>query len=230
MPQKKFIHHFHRKRIAGVIGFFVALYIIFLTINALSPFLYSNQVKLFMQQNGTVGVGLFIVLYTISQIFPVVPDFPLQVIGMGLFGVYKTVLIIYAVSVFSSLITFSISRIFGRKIVKKFIGESRLKRVTSVSKYLGVQELIIIRLFEVSVFEWISYAAGLTDLSVVTYFIVTIIATIPYYVVLYLLSQYIHDLGHLYVSISLVGYVGALVPIPYFIFSRRIRKNKNKEN
>lgn len=204
-----------------IIGFFVVLYIILLIVNFITPILYSDQVTLFIKTDRELGFAVYIVLFLIAQIFPLIPDFPLQILAIGLFGVTDTILLSFVLSMISSTITFFIARQFGRKFVKRFIGQSRFERIQHISSVLGVKELIIIRFFEVSLFEWISYAAGLTELAFPLYLGITIAATLPYYLIFLFLARAIPDLGKLYVTISIITYCAALIPIPYFLKKRK---------
>jgi len=95
-----------------------------------------------------------------------------------MFGVYKTVLYLYVASMISAVANFYISKRFGRKLVLKFVGARGISQVDKFTEIFGTKLLIISRIIGFSVFELISYAAGLTKISFKKYFIITLIFTL----------------------------------------------------
>lgn len=200
----------------------------FVVLNKLTVYFQSPSVKTFIANNGLLGLFVFALIYSITIIIAPIPGFPFEIMAIGLFGVFQTVLLTYFLSLITSSADFYISKHLGRGFVKRLVGERGLARIDSYSVKTGPELLIVARLFEGHLFKWISYAAGFTKLPFKKFISITSWASIPYHLIILYFGLRIHDLGQLFVTLSIVNYFLVTIPLFYFLLKRllirRIRK------
>ena len=121
----------------------------------------TREVELFVNSIGTWGY-LVIIIYTVfSHVFAPISGSPAVFLAVTLYGLNTGVFLLYIASLVSSTINFWISRRYGRGLVVKFVGEKSMKEIDELVAVQGKQMLLVSRLFGFSIFEFISYAAGL---------------------------------------------------------------------
>lgn len=101
------------------------------------------------------------------------------------------------------------------------IGKKGEQKVDKHTQNFGVEVLILTRLFDGFLFEWISYAAGLTNMKYKTYILITMWASIPYHIILFIFSSTIDDLGKTFIVISTINYSLLGIPIIYYFVKSR---------
>jgi len=152
-----------------VIYFLLKIYIL--------PFITSQEVESFVNSIGLWGY-LVIIIYTVfSHVFAPISGSPGVFLAVTLYGLNTGVFLLYIASLVSSTINFWISRRYGRGLVVKFVGEKSMKEIDELVAIQGKQMLLVSRLFGFSIFEFISYAAGLTKIKFKDYIIITALAS-----------------------------------------------------
>ena len=74
---------------------------------------------------------------------------------------------------------FCIARILGRDVVEKLTSKSGLKNIDDFFEKHGKMSILIARLLPFISFDIVSYAAGLTSMSFLSFFIATGIGQLP---------------------------------------------------
>lgn len=110
-------------------------------------------------------------------------------------------------------------RKFGRKLVVKLVGEKPMKEVDGFTSVEGKQVLTISRLFGFPIFEFISYAAGLTNISFKSYFIITAVASVFTNIAAYLVFKNINLQSETGIMIWVGSIVGSGIIFGFFIKS-----------
>lgn len=204
-------------------GFFLLILFIigYIALSKIGLLLQDPAVKEFIINAGFLGPFIFAFLYELSIVIAPLPGFPLVIMGFGLFGIYQTILFNYILSLIGGTINFYIARKWGRQTISHLVGKRGLERVDEHVNDFSTELLILTRLFDGFIFEWISYAAGLTKMSFKRYFIITAICSIPYNLIALYFALRVNDLGELFVSLSIVYYVTLSLPFLYF-FSKKL--------
>ena len=150
----------------------------------LIPLVHSPRVAEFVVDAGILGPLLIGLYFIISDITLPLLGSPGIILSVGLYGLFEGLLIAYLASLVSAMINFYLSRKYGRFLIKKVIGKHGLEQVEFYTERFGLKTLILGRLFGFPIFEIISYAGGLTNMSFKTYMIITVIfAAIPAFTV-----------------------------------------------
>jgi len=138
------------------------------------------KIESFAKQLGVFGPLVVIIYIVLSHILAPIAGTPGVLVGAVLFGVPKTVFYLYVAGLISATVNFYISRKLGRKWVKKLAGEKTMQNIDEFTNVFGIKILILSRVFGFSLFEVISYVAGLTIISFKKYFLLTaVFSAIP---------------------------------------------------
>lgn len=122
-----------------------------------------------------------VVIYTIaSHVFAPLVGSPVFFLSIALYGMAAAAILHYVASMISASINFAISRYLGRRWIVKLSGQKTLNKVDQLTKKSGDKMLIFSRLFGFALFDFVSYAAGLTSISFKRYMLITaVFAVIP---------------------------------------------------
>jgi uncharacterized membrane protein YdjX (TVP38/TMEM64 family) len=141
-----------------------------------------NNQQIYVNWLSSFG-GWFILVYIIIQVLGIViapiGGFFIQV---GLFAILPPVqalLLIYAVTTPAFFINFFLARRFGKPIVTKLIGNTAMDTVNTYADEIGPIMLVVIKLFQGGIFDYLSYAAGLTNIKPVIFFLVNVFGGLP---------------------------------------------------
>lgn len=129
---------------------------------------------------GMWGPIILILLKALTLIFAPLSGSPLYPIAGLLYGFTESFIYMFIGDTIGSVVTFYLSRIYGKPIVRYFLGSAG-NTVEAILEYLGTQKgLIQARLFFFSFPEGVSYAAGLTKINFLRFIIIQMgIAIVP---------------------------------------------------
>lgn len=157
---------------------------------------------------GPVIAGLYIVF---SHVFAPVAGTPGVVVAFAGFGLFKGWLILYIASLLSATINFYIARKLGRNWVIKLAGRDSIDKIDKFTEIMGTKLLIIARIFGMPMFEFISYAVGLSNISFEKYFLITsTIIIIPGYIFSVLINNSLESASSLALFFLGMFVLGAL--------------------
>jgi len=209
------------KSLIFVIVFFVILYFFL-------PFITSDSFKQFAESHIYLG-ALFVILYVImGHIVAPIAGFPAASVSLAVYGIYKTYFFIYLAGTISSAINFYISRKYGRRIVKKFVGNKGMQNLDEFVQIGGTKMLIIARLFGITFFDVVSYAFGLTKISFKKYYFITIICSAISGTITLLLFRNINfkSITGVILWIGTIGIVGLLFSLYIHRVYKKYKRNK----
>lgn len=189
----------------------------------IGDFLEKEIVQDYIKGTGIFGPIIFCAILLITFIIAPLTGFPIVVIGIGAFGVVEAIILTYGVSMLGAMINFYIARRFGRGVVARFVGKKGMEKIDQLSEKIGVEMLVLSRLFQGFLFEWISYAAGFTSVKFTIFFIATLFGSLPYFFIVYFYASRIHDLTELFIKVAITNYV--LLPIPFlYVFTKKAHR------
>lgn len=172
-----------RKRLVPIL-FIVA---ISLLLYLVSRSFTEEEIITFINEAGFFAPLVFMLLLLLTLIIAPLSGSPIIYAGYFAFGqnvIFYSVLTSYI----SFVLNFIIARKWGRNIVKKFVGKNEIKKIDDLTENHGAAILILLRLFQGSMGDFVSFAMGLTNMKFKTYFIVSLIASIPGTIIWYYLS------------------------------------------
>jgi uncharacterized membrane protein YdjX (TVP38/TMEM64 family) len=129
---------------------------------------------------------LFIIIRAGAIVFPPIPGIIIDLVGISIFPWFLGFLYGEIGVVLGALIAFWIARYLRKPLLKRFVSLEKLELWEK--KLSGEQEfwvLVGLRLFFNPLFDYVSYAAGLTRISTGKYLLTTILGTLPTMCVIY---------------------------------------------
>ena len=117
------------------------------------------------------GILVIILLRLISIIIPILPGTYCLLISGYLFGLVNGLLISCIADLLACSLSFSISRLYGRKLIQKIMPKRLLNKFELLSKnYLERNFFLLTGCLMTGWFDFVSYGVGLTKLKWKTFF------------------------------------------------------------
>lgn len=188
----------------------------------------SNQEEFtkWLSSFGPFVIFVYIILQTIALIFAPIGGYFLIIAMIALFGPAIAITLAYFVYVPCFMVNFYLSKRYGRPFAERIVGKATLRKMDEFIEDMGIEILIILRLFQTGNFDFLSYAFGLTKITFKTFAIVNILAGIPAAFVLYLVYSKTESLTQGVV----VGYIISAVFVGLSILLHFIMRKRKKRN
>jgi uncharacterized membrane protein YdjX (TVP38/TMEM64 family) len=166
-------------------------------------------------------------LMIFQSIVAPLPAFVLTFANAGLFGWIKGAIISWSSAMAGAVVSFHISRYFGREVVEKLTSKTALESVDGFFEKYGKYTILVTRLLPFVSFDLVSYAAGLTGMSFWSFFWATGIGQIPATIV----YSYVGGMlvGGVKMMVFGLSILFALSIIIYMAKKMMDEKNKEKE-
>ncbi|MBI4692086.1 MAG: TVP38/TMEM64 family protein [Candidatus Terrybacteria bacterium] len=167
--------------------------------------------------NAFIAPVLFTIIRSLAIVFPPIPGIAIDIPGILVFGWLLSFIYAEIGIMLGAMIAFWIARKFREPLVKKFIPLQRLHEwENKLSENQKFWALVAVRLPTNPLFDYISYAAGLTRISSIKFFLSTLIGNVPSVFLVFYFGGFFFNQGIYYLG----AFVGALV-----IFWIVLRKN-----
>ncbi len=148
---------------------------------------------------------------------------------MAILGPAKGMLLAYLVVTPAYFVNFYLAKRFGRKVVKRLIGEKALEKIDHISEDAGTTTFVILKVLQGGYFDYVSYAAGLTKMSWRTFTLINVLGGIPSaYITYFTLSRFDNFLAGVLLFYAVTGVsVGLSIYINHKLLLHR-KKEKSK--
>ena len=142
-------------------------YLVFIIIiSAAIYFTYTyktDDIKYELEKLGYFAPLVLFILRFSSIIIPALPSTAYSVLSGALLGFKQGIIVICLADLCSCSIAFYLSRNFGRKVIKKLIGNRFMERVEKISrKHLENNFFLMTSFLMTGLFDFVCYAIGLT--------------------------------------------------------------------
>ncbi len=163
---------------------------------------------------------VYVILLVIQAVLAPLPA-PALAMGAGYsFGIYEGCLLTWFGALLGGVISFWISRWFGRDFVA---GSERMQRLDRYVDQHGAITIFILRLLPLVSFDAISYAAGLSSISFWRFFVATALGMLPGTVAFVYLGGASSSTGFVLVLIGL-----SLLATAAYVYQRRKLKLRRR--
>lgn len=142
------------------------------------PHLSLAEAVQLIRESGHWGVAASIGLMVAHSFVP----FPAELIALAngmVYGWLWGTAVTWTGAMIGAMLSFGLSRRFGRPFVERCLGHSRLRRVDDWLAYYGEGSLMFSRFIPVIAFNLINYAAGLTRIRWWPFFWITAVGILP---------------------------------------------------
>ncbi len=196
-----------------------------------SFFIDLDAFKEYIAGAGIWAPVVYILAKTSTVVFAPLSGTALYVFSVPLFGYWHGILYSFIGDLIGAVITFYISRLFGRPIVSYFAGKKNMPYIEETLELMGTTKgFVSIRLAALSMPEIASYAAGLTKINF-TFFIIVHMAIdiIPIMVMSALGLFFIEDIPVWLITFGIIC-AGAVTVGSIGIFAFMLKRGLKKQN
>ena len=136
-------------------------------------------VRDFVASYGAYAAVISFLLMIFQSIAAPLPAFLITFANANLFGWWQGAILSWTSAMAGAAVCFYIARILGRDVAEKLTSKSGLAQIDTFFERYGKNTILICRLLPFISFDIVSYAAGLTSMSFMSFFIATGIGQLP---------------------------------------------------
>lgn len=136
-------------------------------------------VKNFVSSYGPYAMIVSFLLMIFQSVAAPLPAFLITFSNANLFGWWQGAILSWTSAMAGAAVCFYIARILGQDGVEKLTSKTALHNIDEFFKKWGKQSILIARLLPFISFDIVSYAAGLTSMSFVDFFVATGLGQLP---------------------------------------------------
>lgn len=133
----------------------------------------------FMAQYGAAAAVVSFLLMVFQSIAAPLPAFLITIANANLFGWWQGAILSWTSAMAGAAVCFWIARVLGQEVVEKIIGAANLQSIDRFFERYGKHTILVCRLLPFVSFDFVSYAAGLTSMSFLDFFVATGIGQLP---------------------------------------------------
>lgn len=207
-----------RSLIVGALSFIAVTVILTLLISRVGP----ERIRAVIAQAGIFGPLLYIGLRALTYIVAPLSTGPMLFASAAMFGAPEAIVYSIVGETLGGCVNFGLARRFGRPVVSRLVGRDGMPRVEKFYRLLSSPwVLVYARLFLFSIYDFISYAAGLTALKFREYVVISLfVGLVPTIGAILIGSTLTGDLRQLIGMYAVL----AVVSVVTFLLFGRIRR------
>lgn len=133
----------------------------------------------FVESYGAYAAAVSFGLMVLQSVVAPLPAFVLTIANANLFGWWQGAILSWTSAMAGAAVCFFISRVLGRGIAEDLAGRAGLSSVDRYFERHGKNTILICRLLPFVSFDLVSYAAGLTSMGFMPFFVATGIGQLP---------------------------------------------------
>ncbi|MDU3336170.1 TVP38/TMEM64 family protein [Paraclostridium bifermentans] len=178
-----------KKSLVVKIGVLLLIICIYLFVGPINRFInqmifYLSMLNLESLKQYILSFGIWapiisFILMILQSVAAPLPAFLITFANAALFGWVKGALLSWTSAMAGAALCFYIARFLGRDTVEKLTSKFAIDSVDEFFNKYGKHTILIARLLPFMSFDLVSYAAGLTSMSFISFFIATGIGQIP---------------------------------------------------
>jgi uncharacterized membrane protein YdjX (TVP38/TMEM64 family) len=163
-----------------LVALLVALGISVLSIVLFNIFDGGPKMRHWIESAGAWGPLVYIGLKAATYVIAPLSGTPVKLAGGALFGFWEGAALGLTGDMIGASLNFWIARLFRDKAITKLSGRKAIKQIDELTEHVGGwRALLAARIFLSSLYDFISYAAGLSKLPFKQFFLVSFFAGIP---------------------------------------------------
>lgn len=158
-----------------------------------------------------------------------IPSVPLDIAAGLTFGLFRGSLYTLIGAEIGAIIAFIIAQRLGRPRLASRLSPRTMRQIDDLSARVGVRALVIMRLLPVFNFDWVSYAAGLTSISLPRFAAATLVGMTPPVVAITAVGSTYSGNPALSISILAVLVLLAAGPLVVGLVARRTARRRPED-
>ena len=178
---------------------------------------------------GVWGPVVYIAIFAASMLFAPLPTAPMPLIAAAVFGPALGFLYTITATAIGSTVCFWIARRLGRPALGRLTSQRALDKIDELGERLGIRLLIILRLFPIAGVDYVSYAAGLTQMRFPTYIVISVLASSPILILAAVLGDAVLERNRELLLGALLAIVAFFaVPVVWVWYRQRRRRRQTQ--
>lgn len=133
----------------------------------------------FIRSYGVYAVIISFLLMVFQSVAAPLPAFLITFANAAIWGWWKGAILSWSSAMVGAIVCFYIARILGREAVEKLTTKTAVSSVDKFFERYGKSTILICRLLPFVSFDFVSYAAGLTSMSLASFLIATGVGQLP---------------------------------------------------
>ena len=178
-----------------------------------------TKIQQLVTESGVWGPVVLVFLVVLTHIFAPIQGSPFIILGFAVFGKWA-VIYVYLATVISSFTNFWIAKKFGRGIVMKLVGKEAMSKVDHIASHEGVKLLVVMRLFQGFISDFVSYAAGFTAIKFPVYYLISLVVPLPWTIIMFIFFDSIPQ-QQVFGWMLVIGAVFFVIPPIYYYLRHR---------
>lgn len=138
-----------------------------------------EAVAAYIRSFGVWAVAVSFLLMVLQSVAAPIPAFLITFANAAIFGWWQGAILSWTSAMAGAAVCFAIARLLGRDAVAKLTSKGALNQVDVFFERYGKNAIVICRLLPFISFDLVSYAAGLTSMKFLPFFIATGIGQLP---------------------------------------------------
>ncbi|HLE49798.1 MAG TPA: VTT domain-containing protein [Patescibacteria group bacterium] len=191
----------------------------------LQIYFQSNQSETtkWFSEYGPFAIFVYIVLQSVAIIFPPLNGMAFLLALIAVIGP-KAIFLYYFVVTPCYVVNFILAKKFGRRFVERVVDQQILLKFDHLSSDAGIPALVALKIFQSGMFDYISYIAGLSGISLRDFVKVNVLAGVPGAFLLYVIF-----LNSKNITSGLIAHywIGAILTI-IWVFINHNRKHRKQ--
>jgi uncharacterized membrane protein YdjX (TVP38/TMEM64 family) len=205
----------------------IALVISGLSIVLVELFDGAIKMRLWIEHAGVWAPLVYVGLKASTYVIAPLSGTPVKLAGGALFGFWEGAALGLIGDTLGASLNFWIARLFRDRGIKRLAGRKAIKQIQELTEHAGGwRALLAARLVLASLYDFISYAAGISSLRFKEFFLVTVLAGIP----ASLWAAWIGNTAATHSSVLYVLFVASAVGLLVLFSMHRGRNNKSKSD
>ena len=139
----------------------------------------TTPIKNFIGAYGPYAMAVSFLLMVFQSVIAPLPAFLITFSNAALFGWWQGAILSWSSAMAGACVCFYIARILGREVTERFTTKAGLQEVDVFFEKYGTYSVLIARLLPFISFDIVSYAAGLTSMRFLPFFIATGLGQLP---------------------------------------------------
>ena len=181
-------------------------------------------IKEYILAAGAWGPIISILLMIFQSVLAPLPAFLITFANAWIYGWAWGAVISWTGAMIGAALCFYITRVYGRPVGEKFVGVKALDKTDTFFNRYGKHAVLIVRLIPFISFDIVSYAAGLTSMSFLSFFIATGLGQIPATIIYSYFGQQITSSAKIFLhAFSAIIIIGILV----MLFKKTKKEKRN---
>lgn len=203
----------HWEKLLPALGVVVVISLV--SVLVMQAFGGAEKIRGWVEGAGSWAPVVFILLKASTYVIAPLSGTPLKITAGALFGLWEGLLYTTVGDVLGGTLNFWIARLLGRPGIRRFAGAKAIKQVDDTVAHVGGwRALLLARLLLSSLYDFISYAAGLSSLPFKHYFWVTVVGGVPGAFIFVLLGDALASgPASLYMLIALAVIIGFMIAL-----------------